>query len=80
MGSVLITGGTGFVGSNLIEQLLEDENNNISVIVEEGQGQFFNNMVENYKPIYKNVEDRLQMFIGNLTEKDMGWCRGRIKT
>lgn len=72
MRNVLLTGGTGFIGGNLVKELLKDSNNRISIIVEPNYVYAFKDMISKHKKYYSNIEDRLQMTIGDITKKDLG--------
>ena len=57
MNKILVTGGAGFIGSNLVKKLLE-QGNNIVVFDNEFRGSF------------KNLEDRrIQIVSGDITKK-----------
>lgn len=72
MKTILMTGGTGFIGGNIVEKLLEDKNNKIDIIVEPRYLDVFDQMVSKHGKKYSNIEDRLQMLVGDITREDLG--------
>jgi len=75
MKRLLITGGTGFIGGNLVGELLKEVNNKITVIVEPNYVNAFRQMVSKHSKNYTNIEDRLQMVIGDITKSDLGLAK-----
>lgn len=70
--NIILTGGTGFIGGNLVSELLKDSNNKISIIVEPNYVPVFKQMVSKHSKNYDDLEDRLQMIIGDITKEDLG--------
>ena len=70
--SYFVTGGTGFIGSNLIEQLLERDGT-IYVLVREGS----RGRLEELRSRWGADEDRIVPVIGDLSQEKLGW-RGQI--
>lgn len=75
MKRLLVTGGTGFIGGNLVGELLKEVNNKITVIVEPNYVNAFRQMVSKHSKNYTNIEDRLQMVIGDITKSDLGLAK-----
>lgn len=71
MKTLLITGGTGFIGGNIVENLLEGDYR-IKIIVEPRYMDVFQQMVSKHGKKHRNMEDRLQMIVGDITKEDLG--------
>jgi thioester reductase-like protein len=69
---IILTGGTGFIGGNLVSELLKDSNNKVKIIVEPNYVYVFKDMVSKHGKYYNNIEDRLQMITGDITKEDLG--------
>lgn len=71
MRKVLVTGGTGFIGRNLVEKLLM-RFNKVTIIVEPSYVNEFNKIYSEFKKKYDHIDQRLDMLVGDITKKDLG--------
>lgn len=71
MKKVLVTGGTGFIGRNLVEKLLE-KGDKVKIIVEPRYVNEFNKIYSEFKKKYNNIDQRFGMLVGDITKKDLG--------
>ena len=71
--SYFVTGGTGFIGRNLIEQLLERDGT-IYVLVREGS----RGRLEELRSRWGADDDRIVPVIGDLSQPKLG-CEDQIK-
>lgn len=67
MRNVLVTGGAGFIGSNLTEALLE-RGHKVTVL-----DNFTTGRIENLIPLFKNFPQTLTLQVGDI--RDLGACR-----
>ena len=52
MKNILVTGGTGAIGSNLVKKLLTKEDTNKLVILDDNSSGYHNNLIQNDKIIF----------------------------
>lgn len=71
MKKVLVTGGTGFIGRNLVEKLLIGWNK-VKIVVEPRYVDLFKQMHFEFEKKYSNIDERLEMLVGDITQKDLG--------
>ncbi len=79
MSNIFITGGTGFLGSELIYEILSSSNDNIYALVrgdsqEEAETRLITVLRKAIEPeiLDKEKKDRIRVCLGDVTQKDLG--------
>src|SRR3954449_9433190 len=67
MPTYFVTGATGFIGRNLVEQLLANREGKIHVLVREGSTERLQKLIEGW-----GQPDRIVPVVGDLTEERLG--------
>src|SRR3954452_17664704 len=68
-----VTGATGFIGRNLVEQLLANREGQIYVLVREGSTERLQELIEDW-----GQPDRIVPVVGDLTEDKLGVSEEKI--
>ena len=73
---IFVTGGTGFIGTQIIRRLIKDTNNTILVLVRgENEQEVKNRLVRawwDWTELRNNIDSKIQIVQGDITQPNLG--------
>ncbi|MBN1353643.1 MAG: SDR family oxidoreductase [Candidatus Omnitrophica bacterium] len=86
MSNIFITGGTGFLGSSLVEEILSSSDDTVHVLVrgkniDEARARLLSVLKElsDSNKLDKNLEERIKVYVGDITQENFGLSQKTAK-